>query len=460
MTGNEPQKIVDSILERYSQRTSSSRENDQKAKKHLPGGDSRAATYYTPYPVYMDNGNGCMIQDCDGNRYLDFHGNYTSLIHGHAHQPTLRAMQQQMEKGTVLGAPGVVMYEHADLLCSRVRGLDTVRYCNSGTEATLFAMRAARAFTGKDGILKMEGGYHGTHDFAEVSITPDLQAKGAPSPRIESRGVPANILDNMFVAPFNDLNVLEGILKDHHSQIAAIIMEPMLGALGQVPPLPGYLKGVREIADHYGVLLILDEVATFRLSLGGIQMIEGVIPDLTTFGKIIGGGLPVGAFGGRKEIMAIFDPQNPNGISHSGTYNGNNITLAAGIATLESFDQAAVDHVNRLGDRLREGFNNAFKEMGIRGQATGIGSLVDVHWTDANLVNARVSAAAFKAAQKLPMLLHLEMMNRGIFSPRRGQYCTCTPMTEEYIDRAIEELVSTLDLIKPYLAEKAPFLLA
>ncbi len=454
------QEIVDSIIQRYVQRTSQSKLHDQNAQNVLPGGDSRAATYYSPYPTYIAKGNGCFVEDEDGMTYLDFSGNYTSLIHGHAHAPTIKAAQEQMAKGTVMGSPTVIMYEHARMLCDRVPGLETVRYCNSGTEATLFAMRAARAFTGKDFIIKIEGGYHGTHDYAEVSFTPDLQNSTWPAARLESRGVPASILNDITAIPFNDLHAFELALEQNAGRVAAIIIEPMLGAAGQIPALPGYLQGIREIADRHQVLVIFDEVATFRLSLGGIQAIENVTPDLTTFGKIIGGGFPVGAFGGRKDIMSIFDPMNPNGISHSGTYNANDVTLAAGMATLACYDQSAIDHVNRLGDQLRDGFIQAFKEMGIRGQASGLGSLVDIHWTDQPLITARDASAAFKAAGQLPMLLHLEMLNRGIFAPRRGQYCISTPMTGQHVDGTVLQFAETLALLKPYIAEVNPHLLA
>jgi glutamate-1-semialdehyde 2,1-aminomutase len=452
-------EINKTVMDRYRERTRQSMEYDAQAKKHLPGGDTRAVTYYMPYPAYMVTGKGCRLYDCDGNEYIDFINNFTSLIHGHAHPDIVAAASEQLSKGTVLGSPAVVQSEHARLLCERIPGMDQVRYCNSGTEATLHVIRAARAFAGKDVIVKMDGGYHGSHDAAEVNITPDLwSSTGLPTTHLDAQGVPASVLGDIMVVPFNDLEAAETVLKENKDRIAAIIMEPMLGSLGMVPPQPGYLEGMRELADKYEVLLIFDEVITFRLCTGGLQALYDVNPDLTALGKLIGGGFPVGAFGGRKDIMARFDPAHPQTMMHSGTFNGNNITMAAGVAALRAYDHNAVDTVNKLGDKLRNGFNEVFKKVSIKGQATGMGSLVHVHWTDEDITNAKDYAMGLISAAELPKLLHLEMMNRGIFSAFRGMFCTSTPMTDAEVDKAIESFQNTLELLKPYAAEAAPHL--
>jgi glutamate-1-semialdehyde 2,1-aminomutase len=459
MAGKESKSVAQDILERYRKRTKKSQAHDDSAKKYLPGGDTRTSTYYSPYPAYMEKGKGCYLFDCDGNQYIDFLNNYTSLIHGHADPDILKAAQAQLEMGTVLGSPSVVQYKHAEILCKRIPSVDMVRYCNSGTEATLFVIRAARAFTQKDIIIKMDGGYHGSHDCAEVNVRPDVEAKGLPRPHLEGKGVPAGVLNDVLVTIFNDLESTETLLKKYGERVAGIILEPMLGALGMIPPRPNFLKGIRELADKYRVLLIFDEVMTFRLSLGGLQARSGVKPDLTSLAKIIGGGFPVGAFGGRKEIMERFDPAHPETLMHSGTFNGNNITMAAGIAALEKYDQAAVDKVNRLGDRLREGFNRGFKKAGLKGQATGIGSLVQVHWRDGEIVTAKDSAKGRGAAGELLNLFHFEMLNRGIFFAPRGMFSISTPMIENEVDKAIGEFESTLGMLKPYLAEVRPSLI-
>ncbi|MBW2085955.1 MAG: aminotransferase class III-fold pyridoxal phosphate-dependent enzyme, partial [Deltaproteobacteria bacterium] len=257
------EKIKKDILARFARITKQAKKHDARAKRRLPGGDTRNASYYTPYPAYMERGKGCYLYDCDGNRYIDFVNNYTSLIHGHGHADIIKATQAQLKKGTVLCSPAVVTYQHAELLCKRIPSVDMVRYGNSGTEATLFATRAARAFTQKDMIIKMDGGYHGSHDLVEVNIRPGTPAKGMPIRHLEGPGIPKSVLKDILVAPFNDLNALETLLKKYKEKIAAIIMEPMIGSLGLIPPHPGYLKGVRNLCNRYNALLIFDEVMTF-----------------------------------------------------------------------------------------------------------------------------------------------------------------------------------------------------
>jgi glutamate-1-semialdehyde 2,1-aminomutase len=407
----------------------------------------------------MDRGDGCYLTDYDGNRYIDFLNNYTALIHGHNHPSVVQATLAQLAKGTALASASAVQAQLAAMLCKRVPSIELVRFTNSGTEATMMALRAARAFTGRDVILKMDGGYHGTHDFAEVNVIADYQSKGRTSPSISSPGVPHCVLDGVLVTRFNDLAMTEDLLAEHQDKIAAVIMEPVLGSGGGIRPGPGYLAGMRELADRYGVLLIFDEVVTFRTSLGGMQRYEGVTPDLTALGKMIGGGFAVGAFGGRKEIMERFDPAHPKSIVHAGTFNGHNVTMAAGIATLEAYDQEAVDRVNALGDRLRDGFNQGFRTAGIRGQALGFGSLVTVHWTHDEISSAKDVILGIGAAAELPRLLHLELMNRGVFLASRGQFAVSTPMTEKEIDQALKAFEGTLQVLKPYAAEAAPHLI-
>ncbi len=459
MGDQKSQKVVTSILERYHQRTKGSKSHDLSAKKHLPGGDTRASTYFFPYPVYMEKGEGCVLYDCDGNEYIDFLNNYSSLIHGHAHPQVVAAARRQLEEGTVLGSPSEIQYQHAEHLCSRIPSMEMVRYCNSGTEATLLAIRAARAFTGKDVILKMDGGYHGSHDWVEVNVSPKALQAGDIVPRFEERGIPATLLNELRVAPFNDLEAAESILKRNQNRMAALIVEPMLGAGGVIPAKAGYLAGLRKLADQYGLLLIFDEVMTFRLSLGGMQAITGVEPNITALGKIIGGGFPVGAVGGKKEVMGQFDPARPERLSHSGTFNANNITMAAGLEALKIYDEKAVDQINGLGNRLRKGFNEGFKKVGIKGQATGFGSMVGIHWKEGEIRNASDTGMGLKLAADLPKLLHLEMMNRGIFSASRGMYVISTPMTQLEIDRAVEAFEGSLTVLKPYVAEAIPHLL-
>ena len=459
MSSNASQDAARLIIETFEHRTRGSGELDKRAKESMPGGDTRASSYYSPYPAYMAHGEGCHLYDHDENEYIDFLNNYTSLIHGHAHPPTVSAIQEQAARGTVLGSAAEVTVEHAEMLCNRVPSFESVRYCNSGTEATHLAMRAARAFTGREIIIKMDGGYHGSHDYVQVNVQPDTNEEGLPRRRLTTRGVPAAVLEGMLVAPFNDLDALRDLLHAHSDDIAGIILEPAIGAGGGVEPEPGYLEGVRHLADSHGVLLIFDEIMTFRQDVGGFQSALGVTPDLTSVAKFIGGGLPLAAFGGRQEIMAPFAPSHPQTIPHNGTFNANNITMAAGLATMKEFGAEQVARINQLGQRLRKGLNATFQESGIRIRAVGTGSIIRIHWSDGKIRTARDAVAAQEKALDFPRLLHLEMMNRGIFSAPRCQYAISTPMTENEIDTAVAVMGQSIRVVKSYVEERTPHLI-
>jgi glutamate-1-semialdehyde 2,1-aminomutase len=455
MTGQKSKRILEHILDRYHEKTTKSKALTLEAKKSLAGGDTRAATYFRPYPCYMVEGQGCFLTDCDGNRYVDFLNNYTSLIDGHAPAHVVEATHKQLAKGTVLGAPGECQHRHAEHLRTRMPAMKLIRYCNSGTEATMYAMRTARAYSDRNVIVKMDGGYHGSHDYAQVSVFKD-----APRPALESHGIPKGVLNEIMVVPFNDLEAVESIIKEYKEQIAAIITEPMLGASGLILPQKGYLKGLRDLADRYKILLIFDEIFTFRLSVGGMQEMVGVTADITTVGKFIGGGFPIGAFGGRKEVMSPYNPDHPRYLVHSGTFFGSNITMVAGLAAMTAYDRNAIGSINRLGDRLRDGFERAFDKAGIMGRVTGLGSLIHVHWGGGEINNALDARRCLKLAGELPRFVHIEMMNRGIYAASRGLYCISTPMSEVEIDLAIEAFKGTLDLLKPCITETYPYLLA
>ena len=459
MKNNDAEKTERSILDRYHQKAQGSLLRHLKAKNNFPGGDTRSATYFNPFPLYMEKGKGSRLTDCDGNVYLDLLNNYSSLIHGHAQGDVLLQAQQQLKRGSVFGAPSEERIWHASHLRQRIPSLEWLRYCNSGTEATMFALRTARAFTGRDKIIKVDGGYHGTHDFVEVSVHAAFEKAEVTASRLNSRGVPACVLQNVLVAPFNNLAAMASVMAENEGQIAAIIVEPMLGAGGVVPAADNYLRGLRELADKYGALLIFDEVITFRLSSGGMQETENVKPDLTALGKIIGGGFAVGAFGGRREIMEVFNPENSDSISHSGTFNGNHVTMAAGLVTLELYDSVAVTRLNKMGERMRNGFSGAFTSNGIKAQVTGIGSVIGVHWSDEIIVNGGDVVRGAKKSGNLSQLLHLELLNQGIFSSSRGMYILSTPMAEEDVDSAVDIFERTLKLLIPCVAEKAPHLL-
>ncbi len=439
--------IAEELVAEYRRRTPRSAEQFESAKRVLPGGDTRTVAFHPPYPLTVSHGQGCRFTDLDGNVYLDFLNNYTSLIHGHAHPAITEAVTNQVGKGTNFATALESQTRLAEILTSRVASVDYIRFTNSGTEATMNAVRAARAFTGRDVIIKMEGGYHGTYDDFEVSVHPDLASAGpddAPVGTLDARGVPANTLDNVIPTPFNDVDAVTRLMRERGKEVAAIIVEPVMGAGGMIPADREFLVALRELTTEYGSLLIFDEVMTFRLETGGVQEHYGVRPDLTTFAKIIGGGFPVGAFGGRAEVMELFDPNRPQPLWQSGTFNGNAITMVAGIAALEHYPAAEVARINRLGDRLRDGFNQALRDVGVPGFATGYGSFVGLHFTEQQPRNYRDVA---RGDQSLKRLVHLGLLIEGVFCAPRLMFCTSTAMEEGIVDEAISAFRRVLERI-------------
>jgi glutamate-1-semialdehyde 2,1-aminomutase len=438
--------------ETYRQRTGKSAELHEQAKRFMPGGDTRTAAYFEPYPLFMDRGNGCQLIDVDGNHYLDFLSNYTSLIHGHAHPTIIEVVSRQLRKGTSFATPLEAQIHLAQILTERIPSMEQVRFCNSGTEATMFAIRTAKAFTMKDKIIKMEGGYHGSHDAAQVSFASGNEAVSDHISRKigDNRGLFRGVIDDVVVVPFNDVKATAAIIERHQCDLAAVIIEPVMGAGGIIPATPEYLQFLRTSTRACGALLIFDEVITFRLSYGGAQELYGVVPDLTTLGKIIGGGFPVGAFGGRGDLMSLYDPQT-GPLSQSGTFNGNAITMVAGRAALELLTRKEISRINLLGERLQNGFRDAMSDFNFPAQVTRIGSLLGVQFTKNEMKNYRVSAHTSKTL--LPFI-HLSMLNKGIFTASRWFLCTSTPMVERGIETAVQAFretlheLSTMELVK------------
>jgi glutamate-1-semialdehyde 2,1-aminomutase len=426
---------------RYRQRTPRSSALHQEALRVLPGGDSRSNTYHPPYPTFMERGKGYTLQDVDGNRYLDFLNNYTALVHGHAHPRLVEQLSARIADGSALGAPAALQVRLAEAITERVPSIEQLRFANSGTEAVLNAVRAARAFTGRPGLLKMEGGYHGSYEPLKVSVDPGLDAPPWPAGKPDGVGVTPALLEDVLVAPFNDLATTAAIIERHHASLAAVIVEPVLGHSGMIPAEPDFLRGLRAVTAAHGVLLILDEVQTFRLAVGGAQAHYGVVPDLTVLGKMLGGGMPFGAFGGRADIMALFDPRQPGYIRHTGTSNANPVSLLAGLLALELFTPEVIAHVNRLGERLRGGFQAVLDALGAPGAVTGLGSLAHVHLASGPVRDYRDAARANRAGWHD---VHLGLLNRGIYASPKGTFVVSAPMREAEVDRAVEALREAL----------------
>jgi glutamate-1-semialdehyde 2,1-aminomutase len=422
----------------YRKTTPGSRALHEKAVRVMPGGTTRTTTYFDPYPLFIDRGNGCLIWDADGTERIDMLGNYTAMILGHAHPKVVEAIRTQAGRGTGFAAANAIEGELAAILCERVPSLDLVRFCNSGTEATMFAMRLARAFTGRPHIARIEGGYHGTHDHAEVSSHPVPAEAGPadrPLARPDSIGTPAWALEQTVVLPFNDPDAAERILRQEGGQVAAVILEPIIGAGGVIAATTEFLQCLRRVTSELGMLLIFDEVISLRVAPGGAQQLYGVTPDLTTMGKIIGGGLPVAAFGGRADVMELLDPRRQPNLAQGGTYNGNPLGMAAGVAAMKELTPDVYEDLNRKGARVKDQLSEVFATHGVAAQVNGVASLLAIHFTATPVTDYRSKATS---DERMTRDFFLGLVNHGVLMAPRAMGALSTPMGEEEIQRFID----------------------
>ncbi|MFI1910755.1 aspartate aminotransferase family protein [Streptomyces microflavus] len=419
-------------------------------------------TWFAPYPLFLVRGEGTRVQDADGRWYEDMIANYGALAHGHNHPALVGAVTGQMARGTALGSPVPLQYEHAERLRALNPSLERVRYCNSGTEATMWAVRTARAYTGRDLIVKIDGGYHGTHEWGQVNaffaphrtVPPHLP--GVPEGRLAS-GVALSAAADVVAIPYNDVPTATAVLRQLGEQVAAVVVEPVLGVGGGVPSAPGYIAALQRLTRETGALLVLDECATLRL--GPWQVKHGVVPDLTTHSKIIGGGLPLGAFGGREDVMALFDPSEPHPIYHASAFGGNCLSLAAGTAALDHFGAAEIAHLNFLGDRLRRGLNTAAASVGVAGRSVGEGGLSYFHFGNTPPRDAADTARLRAGREGLRSLLHLSLLNAGFLTAPHGLLCQHVPTAPASVDALVDAYVNALDDLRPYIAVHHPELL-
>jgi glutamate-1-semialdehyde 2,1-aminomutase len=423
----------DLLEDTYRARTPGSAALHDDARRYFPGGATRSVALYQPYPVYIAEGCGDLVRDVDGNWYLDHLGNFGSMIHGHAHPIIVGAINEQVARGTDFGSPTELHIAMARELTRRVPSIERLRFTTSGTEAVLYAIRAARAFTSKTKILKFEGSYHGGYDSVSVSVDPGANARAWPLGAPSSSGLPPDVVEQTLVAPFNDLARATDIIVAHRAELAAVIVEPVT-VRGMIPADVDFLHGVRDLTRDLGIVLIADEVVTLRLAFGGAQAMFDIVPDLTTLGKIIGGGLPVGAIGGRGDVMAGFDPASARPVHHSGTFAGNAATMAAGLAALALLTDAEIQRINALGDRLRAALGDAAAAAGVAAQVTGLGSLVGVHFAGQPVRDYR---SALRGDRALAARLHLALLNRGIYARAGGSFFLSTPMGEPEINETV-----------------------
>ncbi|WP_228550152.1 aspartate aminotransferase family protein [Salinibacillus xinjiangensis] len=431
-----------------------SRELYERACEVMPGGVTANIKYFEPHPIMMEKGKGSKLFDVDGNEYIDYLLCYGALIHGHGNEPVMKAVYDQLanQGTTIFGTPHDLEVKMAEKLIELYPGIDMVRYTNSGLEATLLAVRTAMAYTEKDKIAKFEGHYHGGSNQFLLSVNPDIEKSGTEDEPVavpESTGISSHEVEHTIILPFNNMDATERILRKQADELAAIILEPVQG--GFIPADEEFIIGLRKLTNELGILLIFDEVKTgFRTSLGGCQEIFGVKPDLTALGKVLGGGFPVGAVGGRKDIMMISAPNGGRDILsagehsagkkeilfHSGTYNGHPTVLAAGLATIQALEES--NQMQKLCDRtklLRQKLEEVYQRQGVDMQTIGMGSIFNIVLTKETVKNYRDLQ---KANMSLRKVIDHELLLQGIYTKPLNRYSMSTAHTEEDIAKTVE----------------------
>ena len=429
-----------STTDAYRAADSRSAQLFERAKKVLPGGNTRTTLYEAPYPIYAARGRGATITDVEGQERLDFINNYTSLIHGHADPDINAAVMAQLPLGVAYAMPTEHEVALAELLVERIPVLEQVRFTNSGTEGVMMALKAARAYTGRPKIARFEGAYHGSYDFAEVGYVSPQEAwtDGDPEALPTTAGTPQGVLDNVVVLPYNDADAVERILERERHHLAAVLIDPMPSRFGLIQAQAPFLQRLREITRAYGIVLIFDEVISLRVSYHGMQGLLGVTPDLMSMGKIIGGGFAVGALGGAAEIMAVFDPsQGAVKAPHGGTFNANPITMTAGLVAMQKLTPEEFARLDGLGEALREGLAEAMDGERVPGQITGAGSLFNVHLHDRPLRDYR-SAVETAEERARRGRLHRALVGRGVVMSPTLFGCLSTPMGEAEVETFVE----------------------
>ena len=426
----------------------------ERAQKVLPGGVSRNTLIRGKHPLYVKNAKGCKIFDVDGVERIDFANNMASHIHGHAFEPIVSAVSEQLKLGTAFTMATEVEILFAEHLCSRSESFDKIRFVNSGTEAVMVGMKAARAFTGRTKIAKVEGSYHGGYDYAEVSQSPNAENWGdldRPNPIPLAHGTPTSVIEDVIILPFNEPEKATAILDEHKDEIACVIIDPIPHRIGMVPVSVESAKALRQWTTNNGALLMFDEVITYRSEYGGMQERLGVLPDLTSMGKMIGGGFPVGALAGQTDVMGVFT-KGKRGLllPHSGTFSANPVTMTAGLVAMELFDRDAVAKLNKLGDYTRAAIEDVIKTADVPASVTGAGSLFRIHLKDKAPTNYRETHSSDKASKALAVFID-ELYDQGIMMIHTAGGTLSTPMDESVIDRFSEAVYKSLCKIKPLL---------
>ncbi len=432
------QEIVGREEAEFRKRTPRSHEMHERGKKSLPMGVSSSFQAVPPYPLFISRAEGSQIWDLDGNRYTDFHLGFGSLLVGHSHPVLVKALRDQLGKGSLYSLPCADVVYLAEEMVRRFAPIEQVRFCNSGTEATMDALRLARAHMGRDKIVKIEGSYHGHHDTVLISTKPALEDAGPierPNSVPASKGIPSDVKHNTIVVPYNDAEALDRILGEHEGEVAAVIMEAVIMNVGIILPLEGYLKSVREITRRHNVLLIFDEVKTgVTVAPGGVTELYPVEPDLICLAKSIGGGSPIGAFGGREEIMRRI---NHSEVLHLGTFNGNPISMRAGLVTLtQIFTPEAHAHANGLSAQLGRSYEGIIEEFDLPMHVAQIGAKGCAMF---RYERARNYRAWWEIDMDVSYAYWLYLANRGILFPPGfdDQWTVSIQHTQEDIDHHV-----------------------
>jgi glutamate-1-semialdehyde 2,1-aminomutase len=434
-------------LAKYRAADALSREFYERASRVMPGGNTRHSVALAPYPIYARSGRGCRITDVEGEERVDFLNNYTSLILGHAYPKVTEAVERRAALGTAFTMPTPEEVELAELLAGRVAYVEQIRFCNSGTEAVMLAIKAARAFTARPKIAKFEGAYHGLYDYAEVSEgpTPDAWGEADAPASITEPGTPESVARDVVVLPWNRPEACRRLIERNKSDLAALLFDPMPLGIGMIAPRPGFLQLLREETARHGIVLIADEVLNFRLDYHGACHAAGITPDLATFGKIIGGGFPVGAVAGTRRVMSVFDHTGALQVHHGGTFNANPVTIAAGLETMLHMTPEAFERLNHLGEYVRDRLRRLFRDTGTAAQVCGTGSMFLAHLTGEELIDFR-SLRGFSRTNPVYGDLCHKMLEYGfILSPRGIFGCLSTPMGEAELDGLVEALGRALN---------------
>ncbi len=426
-----------------TEKSDRSRKLYERAKRVLPGGVSRNAVFTRPHPTYGMTGAGCYVTDVDGNRRLDFANNVASLIHGHAHPAIVEAVTQQLRQGTAINLTSEVEVAYAEYLTARSECFDKIRFVNSGTEAIMCCLKAARAYTEKPKIAKVEGSYHGIYDYAEVSqaSTPkDWGEADHPYSVPVVRGTSSSVLEEVIVIPFNDTEHALSLLDEHTGQIACVLVDPLPHRVGMSPASAEFVEALHGWTRQNDALLVFDEVITYRLEYGGAQDWYNVKPDLTALGKIIGGGFPVGAIAGSSEVMEVLNPLADKVLfPHSGTFSANPVTMTAGYTAMRLFGAGEVARLNALGDIARKQIAEAIESTGIPACVSGAGSLLRIHMKPSPPRNYREAYPAPSETRMIRTLLDY-MFRNGVMMINTCSCALSTPMTQKEIDILTETL--------------------